>query len=449
MSERRKILELFDNQKEQTEKRVSEGIEKYRKGDMQLTITDNDGNPIPNVLVKVNQIDHEFRFGANIFMLDQFETDEKNAKYKQYFCDVFNIATLPFYWSGTEPQKGHLRYDKNSTYMYRRPPIDACMEFCFKNGIEPREHALAYELHFPDWLKGLSNEQIMVELERRYQEISTRYADKINTIEVTNEMCWWEGKTDFYNYPDYVEWCFKLAEKYFPNNQLAINEYAGEAWERANRTSIAYYSYIENALLKGARIDAIGMQYHIFLRKEDEYERSRLLLDPQNLFDKMDLYSRFGKPLQVTEITVPAYSWEDENEQIQAEILETLYKIWFSHPNMEQIIYWNLVDGYAHVNSPDPEVIKNSQGDMTIGENYYHGGLFRFDMTPKPAYNTIKNLIKNVWHTGFSVTTNSNGTLSSRGFYGKYSVEINYNGKTITKYINHLKATDGKYVVKV
>ena len=38
MSERRKILELFDNQKEQTEKRVSEGIEKYRKGDMKFAL---------------------------------------------------------------------------------------------------------------------------------------------------------------------------------------------------------------------------------------------------------------------------------------------------------------------------------------------------------------------------------------------------------------------------
>ena len=82
----------------------------------------------------------------------------------------------------------------------------------------------------------------------------------------------------------------------------------------------------------------------------------------------MDLYSSFGKPLQVTEVTIPAYSNSEKDEALQAEIIEKLYSIWFSHPNMEQIIYWNLVDGYAHVETDDQAVIDASQGDMTIGE---------------------------------------------------------------------------------
>ena len=32
MKDRKKILELFEQQKEYTDKRISEGIEKYRKG---------------------------------------------------------------------------------------------------------------------------------------------------------------------------------------------------------------------------------------------------------------------------------------------------------------------------------------------------------------------------------------------------------------------------------
>ena len=34
------------------------------------------------------------------------------------------------------------------------------------------------------------------------------------------------------------------------------------------------------------------------------------------------------------------------------------------------------------------------QGDMTSGENYYHGGLLRFDMSEKPAYQVIKELFQ-------------------------------------------------------
>jgi hypothetical protein len=138
----------------------------------------------------------------------------------------------------------------------------------------------------------------------------------------------------------------------------------------------------------------------------------------------MDLYSNFGKPLQITEVTVPAYSWEPEDEELQAEIIEKLYYIWFSHPNVEQIVYWNLVDGYAHLWDPDPEKIKASQGDMTLGENYYHGGLLRFDLSPKPAYFKLKELIKERWHTEGALVTDKNGCAEFRGFYGDYRLEI-------------------------
>lgn len=433
MSDRRKALELFEQQKEYTDKRISEGIEKYRKGNAEIIITDKSGNPMPNVSIKVKQKSHEFRFGANLFMLDEFETDEKNEKYEINFADVFNMATLPFYWDALEPDRNNPRYDKDSPKVYRRPTPDLCIEFCEKHGIEPREHALAYDGFFPKWLYEASTEEVKQELERRYSEISERYADKIRTIEVTNEMEWQRGKTAFYDEPDFVEWCFKLAEKYFPNNQLGINEHTSLCWADKCRATDKYYSYIEANMLKGARIDAVGMQYHLFNKREDEYEKTRFTLNPENLYRHMDLYSNFGKPLQITEVTVPAYSWEAEDEEIQAEIIEKLYSIWFSHPNVEQIIYWNLVDGYAHLWNPDPEEIKASQGNMSLGENYYYGGLLRFDLSPKPAYYTIKNLIQNVWHTEETLVTSEKGTCSFRGFYGEYELEFDEDGKTMKK----------------
>ena len=125
-----------------------------------------------------------------------------------------------------------------------------------------------------------------------------------------------------------------------------------------------------------------------------------LLQESQVFKDKnLDLYANFKKPIQITEITIPAYSWERDDEEVQAELIEKLYSIWFSHPNVEQIIYWNLVDGYAYLANPDPEKIKASRGDMTIGENYYHAGLFRFDLSPKPAYYKLRELTQKVWHT--------------------------------------------------
>ena len=449
MSDRRKVLELFEEQKEFLNEKITYGIETYRKGDATLTVTDENGNPISNAQVKIKQKTHEFKFGANLFMIDELESDEKNEAYKKYFAEVFNMATLPFYWDPLEPERGKPRYAKDSPKIYRRPAPDLCIEFCEKHGIEPREHALAYEAFFPKWLYDADVDEIKRELERRYAEIAERYADKIPTMEVTNEMEWMNGKTRFYDKPDFVEWCFRLAEKYFPKNELVINEHTGLCWEDRCRSTDKYYAYIEAVLLKGVRIDAIGMQYHLFNRAEDEYRRTRTTLNPKSLYRHLDLYARFGKPLQITEVTVPAYSWNAEDEELQAEIIEKLFSIWFSHPGTEQIVYWNLVDGYAHFWDPDPEKIKASQGNMALGENYYHGGLLRFDLSPKPAYNKIKELVKERWHTEGSTLTNENGSAAFRGFYGDYEIEITANGKTITKEISLSKKTDSTFVITI
>ena len=431
MSDRRKILSAFEEQQAFWEPRAAEGIERYRKGNGRITVVDKDGTPVPNAKIKLIQKSHEFRFGANIFMLDELESNEKNKAYKKAFADVFNMATLPFYWDTLEPIRRKPRYAKDSTKVYRRPSPDLCIEFCERHGIEPREHGLAYDAFFPKWLYDASTEEVKRELERRYAEISARYADKIRTIEVTNEMEWEMGKTKFYDEPDFVEWCFKLAERYFPRNQLVINEHTGLCWEDRCRATDKYYSYIEANMLKGVRIDAIGMQYHLFHKREAEYDKTRLTLNPESLYKHMELYSNFGKPLQITEVTVPAYSWEAEDEEIQAEIVEKLYSIWFSHPNVEQIIYWNLVDGYAHFWDPDPEKIKASQGDMTLGENYYYGGLLRFDLSPKPAYFRIKDLLQKKWRTETELVTDENGFAEFRGFYGDYCTNVEFGGQEV------------------
>ena len=439
MSERQQVLKNFEEQKDYLDQKISYGIENYRKGDAKITLKDGDGSAADGAKIKITQKTHHFKFGANLFLLDELESDEKNNTYKKYFADVFNMATLPFYWNDLEPVCGKPRFDKNSPKVYRRPALDLCVEFCRKNGIEPREHCLNYDLFRPQWLYGASVDVIKQKLEERIKILAERYRDDIPCWEVTNEtLCILpEGKASaFYYEPDFVEWSFETAQKYLGDNQLAINESPWWVYDKAflyNRSP--YYMLIDRAIKNGARIDAIGMQFHMYFTREEEVQKvTKYFYNPRHHYELMDTYAGFGKPLQLTEITIPAYSNDPEDEELQAQILEKLYSIWFSHPATEQIIYWNLVDGYAFVPNPDPEKIRRSQGDMTLGENYYYGGLVRFDMTPKPAYYAIKNLINNVWRTRGELCTDDGGTATMRGFYGRYEVEIERRGKrTITE----------------
>lgn len=425
------VLKYFRENEAWMQDRIQSGIEANRKGYMKISFVDAEGNPVPNVDVKLEQKSHDFRFGCNLFMLEELKSDEKNHKFKELYPKLFNLATLPFYWNAIEPEEGVLRFGKDSAPVYRRPNPDLCLEYCEEHGIEPKLHCLVYDQWSPQWVPRDDEFKVRKLLEKRIREIAERYRDRIPSMEVTNETLHRaRNPTKFFEAPDMVEWSFDQARKHLPYTRLIINEATQYIWKKIHKFNRSwYYMQIERALLKGASIDSIGMQFHMFWPREDEAEEAKAVCDPGHLFKVLDQYADFGKPIQITEVTVPAYSQDPEDEAIQAEILKNLYSIWFSHPNMEAIVYWNMVDGYAHGAEP---------GDMTKGENRYHGALLRHDMSPKPAFNVLDELINKTWHT--SVNTVASGSLQTKGFYGVYALTATAGGKTTTQTI-HLKKT--------
>ena len=275
MSSRQDVLRPFEAKKEFMEERIASGIEANRKGFAFLSLLDEKGSPVRDAEVKITQKTHDFKCGANLFMLEELPTPEQNEKYKQFFAEAFNIATLPFYWNTLEPEPGKPRFAKDSPKIYRRPAPDLCLEYCEANGIEPKAHCLNYASLMPAWAKGTVAWEKRC-LEKRFRELAERYASRIPMWEVTNETFWNSADfSTFYMQPDFVEWSFALAEKYFPANKLVINEAHCRIWNqeyfRWNRSP--YYMQIERALLKGARIDAVGMQFslrcHISLGRKD------------------------------------------------------------------------------------------------------------------------------------------------------------------------------------
>lgn len=439
-SRRSDVLRPFEEHRDYMNDRIASGIEKNRKGWFNVVVEDAEGHTIPGAHIELRQRTHDFRYGANLFMLDEFAEPERNAQYKEYFKDAFNLATLPFYWNDLEPEEGKARYAVDSPRIYRRPAPDLCVDFCLKNGIEPKAHCLAYDPYVPAWLQDADTATMKKAYIRRMSELSERYGSIIPTWEVTNELLCqgFDGRSALFYEPDYTPWCYDMADRFFKGNRLMINEAQFNIWNVFNYAHSAYYTQIENLLLKGERIDAIGMQYHMFYRREEETARTADYYNPRRLYDVMDYYARLGRPLQITELTIPAYSYSAEDEEIQAEIIKNIYSMWFSHEAMQGIVYWNVVDGYAAF-AP--------QGDMTAGENYYHGGLVRYDFTPKPAYNMIRDLFGKVWRTNIGVNTGDAGRVDVKGFYGEYDAEITANGRTVMKKI-HLSAS-GKRTIRL
>lgn len=414
-------LKYFNEQKDVMDIRVKNGIELYRKGNASITFVPANGELPKDITVEVRQKNHEFKFGCNIFMLDELETKEKNDIYKEKFPECFNLATVPFYWSDLEPEQDKPRYTADSPKIYRRPAPDLCVNYCKEKGIEPKCHCLNYDNSTPDWVKDKTVTEHKALLEKRFREIAERYAKDIPSFEVTNETLQNTKKSKFFYEDDFVDWSFRMADRYFPNNKLIINDY-NIWWPESYNNRHAYYMQIEHLLRDGIKhLDSIGMQFHSFFPLEREPVAAKMHYNPETLYKLMDLYAKLNLPQQITEMTLPAYGNDEENEYVQAELLKHVYSIFFSHPAMEAIIYWNLVDGYAHGAKP---------GDMAVGENIYYGGLFHFDMSEKPAYKMLKHLINEEWHTEETIKANGN-TAQFRGFYGDYELIVHADGKTI------------------
>lgn len=415
-SEIRKIcLGKFEEAEDLFLEKIYPNIETCRKGDCKIKCLDKNGNPLIGRSVKITQKKHDFKYGANIFMLDEFASEEDNKAYREEFAKYFNLATIPFYWKGLEPEKGKPRYDADSPKVYRRPAPDLCLEYCREKGIDGKLHCLFYDKFLPDWMPRNDEKEMLLLYEKRFAGIAKRYSGKLYEVEVLNELLsewWWTGQSVLSERRDILELMFSLAEQYFQNDTLVINDgnYIPEIGQMDYRHP--YYMLIDAALSKGVRIDKIGVQNHIYCgcvkSQEEEIHSCEPFFDPMLILKGFEVLSSFDKPLEITEVTIPTVGEGEEAEEIQAQLLRYLYTIWFSIPQMESIVYWNTVDGTA----------LDAPGWM---ENNCRGGLLHTDFSPKKSAVMLKKLFSEIWHTELELVTDEDGYINFRGFYGDYS----------------------------
>jgi len=147
-----KIRALLQQDAEYYEDRAEREIERNRKGFFQLHLRDAQGNPLIGQTVTLKQKSHDFNFGCNSFMIGQYPEEERNLAYREEFCKLFNLAVLSFYWRGTEPTRGELRYSNPARPLYRRPTCDDSVEFCRQNGLRMKGHPLFWHEFTPAWL---------------------------------------------------------------------------------------------------------------------------------------------------------------------------------------------------------------------------------------------------------------------------------------------------------
>ena len=397
------------------QQRIEAGIAGNRMGWATLRFVDAGGKPVTNLRATITQTRHDFLFGANLFMLGGFQSDQENRRYEEMIAGLFNFGTAPFYWKTLEPAPGRLRFDAGSPKEFRRPPPDAVVAFARRAGMTLKGHPLVWDnpkYSYPDWAPRDPTEMDRL-LRVRIEQIAARYRDQIPVWDVVNEVFNRKHHMDYPMPADFVFRAFQTAAKVFPvDAQLTLNE-ASSVWTDFQDENSPFYLLIQNLKLRGAHVNTIGIQLHFF--NEDWYRRTLAgeTMRPLDLFRVLDRYADFGLPIHITELTIPALPNTAEGEAAQAELTRHLYRLWFSHPAVTAITWWNAVDETA-----------------APGEDKWRGGLVRRDFSSKPSYETLRKLIKDEWRTRMERDLGASSEIRFQGFFGKYTATVVRDGKS-------------------
>ncbi len=362
-------------------------IDRNRKSDAVVRVVDSAGQPVPGAGISVTQTGHEFLFGCNIYGFDQSRNPTQNAAYKERFAELFNYATVGFYWRWYETERGRPRYANT----------DKVVAWCAEHGIRMKGHPLLWgdEAGSPYWSAGQPDPSTQHE---RVRAIMGRYHGKIGFYEVVNE-------------PSHqplprIDEPYRWARAADPDAYLIVNDYHVLA-DGAPR----FFRLLTQAIHDGVPFDGIGIQAH-------EPPTARFPLGQVQTI--LDRYATLGKELHITEFT-PASGGDRITEShlagvwdeaAQADYAVKFYRVCFAHPALRALTWWDLSD-------------RNSWRKG--------GGMLRADMTPKPVYEQLKHLIHDEWTTRLTGTTDASGRLAFRGFQGTYRITAEAGGRTVTQ----------------
>lgn len=369
----------------------------------------------PGTKVAVEQIRHEFWFGATVptGMFTGRMSKDDIARFNEIFVRHFNAGVIEasFKWHDMERERGVVNYSI----------VDAMLRWADGNGIPLRGHCIFWGIpnRVQPWLKDLSDDELRRELQQRGRTIGIRYRDRFAEYDLNNEMIhanYYEERLGPGITKDMAAW----VKEGDPNAKLFVNDYDITTGNRLD----AYVKHIRKLLDIGVPIAGIGVQGHLH---GDSFDAAAL----QN---SLDVLAQFGLPIRITEFNFPGqrskyYANEanrsspltPEEEQTKAAALRDFFRICFAHPSVTGIMMWGFWEGANWI----PQ-----------------SSLYKRDWTPTPAAQAYDDLVLKQWWTRWSGITDGAGRAEVPAFFGRHRVTIDGKETSVD-----LKRSEGRRVV--
>jgi len=362
-------------------------IEKFRKGDLTVKVTDKDGRPVTGATVTVKMKKSAFAWGTatnSRLILDTL--DPVARTYRDTLLTYFNKIVF-------ENEMKSKNWDKTDHNLTIRANI-----WFKQHNIPARGHVMVW----PSWqnsphLVSLKNDTaaLRAAIIKNIVDETTVMKGQFTEWDVVNEPYAHDVFLNLLGRNVMLDW-FRAARERTPGVKLFLNDYT--MFHGENAGSESFYNMVKFLIDKGAPIDAIGEQGHIGgTAPSIEYVISRL-----------NHFAELGLPIQISEFDITS-----DDEDFKAHYMHDFMTAIYSHPSVFGIMQWGFWAGSHWIPA---------------------AALWDKDWNIKPEGKAFTELVSKTWNTNMSGTTAKNGAYKIRGFTGDYEITVSYKGKKLQQY---------------
>ena len=289
--------------------------------------------------------------------------------YKDYFKIGAAVTVNDFSGTHSELLKKHFNsitaenamkfgeiHPEDDRYDFEKP--DIMMEFAKNNNIKMRGHTFVWHGQTSEWVfldkngKEASRELLLERLQQHVKTVCDRYRDIVYSWDVVNEAI--EDKTgEQYRDtkwrrilgPDYIKTVFDIVKQHDSKSSLVYNDYNNEQPEKLEKTC----RMLEELLNKGTPIDTVGIQAHWNIR-------DKFLID--NLKRAIERYAALGLKIEITELDVSMFEFEDKRKDLlipsaemldtQAQVYNDIFSVFREYKELiTAVTFWGISDKYT------------------------------------------------------------------------------------------------------
>lgn len=389
------MVELSSADNDTYQKALSD-VPVYRQGNVQLTVQDKDGNPLPGYQIKYRQISHDFMFGG---ISDNFSTGALSQA-------GVNTWSMYMAWNWFQPEYDKFTFDFANYWLG--------IEELKSGGMTIRSNGL-YIVNaddMPPFYKDVPYEEFLKHLYEHEAAMVKRFAPSVDYWEAVLEPNFGNHNPFNLTKDQYYEAISTSIRAIRDNDPTAIVE-INLSYPCGGIDWLDNFQITQEMLDRNIDFDVLGLQfyYNAYIGAGNYQMPDMSLADMSTCYDKYEtMLAPYNKKVVGAEFSVPSEAPAGQSgywnmpwsEETQAQYLATIYPIFFSKPNNLGLVWWNTVE-------PSPFV--------------YYGGLIKEDGTPKKSYFALQQLIED-WTTTGEGVTDENGVMSLRGFGGEYEIEI-------------------------